>query len=140
MNASTLRKFLLFGLAGGAGFVVDAGIAYLLVDTPLGFYGARAISFLCAVTTTWIINRSVAFRAQRGDHLPIWREFLHYLGAMLLGGVVNIGVSFALYAWFHPSKELSVLCVAAGVAAGMFVNFLLADKLVFKSRVPPQRV
>jgi putative flippase GtrA len=134
MNAATLRKFLLFGLAGGAGFVVDAGIAYLLVDTPLGFYGARVISFLCAVATTWIINRSLAFKAQRGDHLPVWREFLHYLVAMLLGGAVNVGVSFALYAWFHPSRELSVLCVAAGVLAGMFVNFLLADKLVFRSK------
>jgi hypothetical protein len=30
--------------------------------------------------------------------------------------------------------------VAAGVAGGMVVNFLLADKLVFKSRVPPQSV
>lgn len=139
MNA-TIRKFFLFGLAGGAGFVVDAGIAYLLVDTPLGFYGARVISFLVAVTTTWLINRSLAFKAQRSDHLPIWREFLTYLGAMLLGGVVNVGVSFALYAWFHPSKELSILCVAAGVGAGMFVNFLLADKLVFKPRIPPTSV
>ena len=129
----TIRKFLLFGLAGGAGFVVDAGIAYLLVDTPLGFIGARVVSFLCAVATTWLINRSFAFRSQRSDHLPLWREFLHYLAAMLLGGAVNLGVSFALYYWIHPSRELSVLCVAAGVAAGMFVNFLLADKLVFKA-------
>jgi putative flippase GtrA len=131
---ATIRKFVLFGIAGGMGFVVDAGIAYLLVATPLGFYGARVISFLCAVATTWLINRSLAFRAQRADHLPAWREFLHYLGAMLLGGAVNVAVSFALYAWFQPSRELSVLCVAAGVLAGMFVNFLLADKLVFRQK------
>ena len=134
----TVRKFLLFAIAGGAGFVVDAGIAYSLqAYAGLGFYVARAISFVISVGTTWIINRSLAFKAQRADHLPIWREFLHYLGARLLGGSVNIVVAFILYGIFHPSRELSVLCVACGVIAGMFVNFLQADKLVFRLKATP---
>ena len=132
----TIRKFLLFGLAGGAGFVVDTAILYLLKGA-LGLYGARAISFLCAVATTWIINRSFAFKGQSAN-LPVWREFLHYLGAMILGGVVNYAVYAALVATIPLVAEQPVLGVAAGVVAGMFVNFLLADKLVFRQKPTPQ--
>jgi putative flippase GtrA len=106
----------------------------------LGPYGARVISFLVAVVATWLINRSFAFKAQRGEHLPIWREFLHYLGAMILGGAVNYAVYAVLVATIPLFAEYLILAVAGGVAAGMVVNFLLADKLVFKPRVPPQSV
>lgn len=134
----TIRKFLLFGIAGGTGFVVDTAILYLLKGA-LGPYTARVISFLCAVLTTWVVNRTFAFKGQSAD-LPIWREFLHYLGAMILGGIVNYGIYAALVATIPLFAEYLVLAVAGGVAGGMVVNFLLADKLVFKSRVPPQSV
>lgn len=135
----TIRKFMLFSIAGGAGFVVDTAVLYLLKGA-LGPYVARVISFLCAVFTTWLINRSFAFKAQVAAHIPIWREFLNYLGAMILGGAVNYGVFAVLVAFIPLVEAQPVIGVAAGVAAGMFVNFLLADKLVFKSRVPPQSV
>ena len=132
MNAATLRKFVLFGIAGGAGFVVDTAVLYLLKGA-LGLYGARVVSFLCAVFTTWLINRTVAFKGQPAD-VPIWREFLHYLGAMILGGAVNYAVYAALVATVPLVAAQPVLGVAAGVIAGMFVNFLLADKLVFRQK------
>lgn len=131
MNPTT-RKFLLFAIAGGAGFVVDTAVLYLLKGA-LGLYGARAISFVCAVATTWIINRSFAFKGQSAN-LPIWREFLHYLGAMILGGGVNYAVYAALVAMVPLVAEQPVIGVAAGVLAGMFVNFMLADKLVFRQK------
>ncbi len=127
----TARKFLLFAIAGGAGFVVDTAVLYLLKGA-LGLYGARAISFVCAVATTWIINRSFAFKGQSAE-LAIWREFLRYLAAMILGGAVNYAVFAAMVATIPLVAEQPVLGVAAGVVAGMFVNFLLADRLVFKS-------
>lgn len=125
------KKFMLFAIAGGAGFVVDTAILYALKGV-LGPYGARAISFVCAVATTWAINRSFAFKGQSAN-LPVWREFLHYFAAMILGGAVNYGVYAVLVALIPLVASQPVLGVAAGVAAGMFVNFLLADKLVFKA-------
>jgi len=135
----TIRKFLMFAVAGGAGFVVDTAVLYLLKGA-LGPYAARVVSFLFGVLTTWIINRSFAFKAQRTEHLPIWREFLHYLGAMILGGAVNYAIYAVLVATIPLFAEYLVLAVAGGVAGGMIVNFLLADKLVFKSGIPPQSV
>ena len=95
--------------------------------------------FLVGVATTWLINRSLAFRG-RLQGVPIWREFLNYLGAMILGGSVNYAIYAVLVALVPFVAEHLIVGVAAGVAGGMVVNFLLADKLVFKSRVPPQSV
>ena len=53
---------------------------------------------------------------------------------------VLIAIYAALVATIPLVAEHLILGVAAGVAGGMVVNFLLADKLVFKSRVPPQSV
>lgn len=131
-----MRKFLLFGIAGGAGFVVDTAVLYALM-AALGPYAARLVSFLTAVATTWLINRQLAFRAQVGA-MPLWREFLAYLASMLMGGVVN----YAIYAVLVTNMPLvarhPVLGVAAGVAGGMVVNFLLADRLVFRQRNGPE--
>ncbi len=128
----TIRKFLLFAIAGGAGFVVDTAVLYALKGA-LGLYGARAVSFLVAVVTTWLINRTLAFKGQSAD-VPLWREFLHYLGAMILGGAVNYAVYAVVVAVLPLAAQQPVIGVAAGVAAGMFVNFFLADKLVFRSK------
>lgn len=128
----TVRKFLLFAIAGGAGFVVDTAVLYALKG-GLGLYGARVISFLVAVATTWIVNRTLAFKGQQAG-VPIWREFLHYLGAMILGGAVNYAVYALVVAIVPLAAEQPVIGVAAGVVAGMFVNFFLADKLVFRTK------
>lgn len=134
----TIRKFMLFAIAGGAGFVTDTAVLYLLKGA-LGPYAARVVSFLVGVLTTWLINRSLAFKGQLKD-VPIWREFLNYLGAMILGGAVNYAIYAVLVATVAFVADHLIVGVAAGVAGGMMVNFLLADKLVFKSRVPPQSV
>jgi len=127
-----LKKFILFGLAGGAGFVVDTAVLYALKGA-LGLYGARVVSFICAVLTTWLINRVLAFKGQSAG-VPIWREFLTYLGAMILGGLVNYAIYAALVATIPFVAANPVIGIGAGVIGGMFVNFMLADRLVFKQR------
>jgi putative flippase GtrA len=127
-----VKKFILFGLAGGAGFVVDTAVLYALKGA-LGLYGARAVSFVCAVLTTWLINRALAFKGQAAG-VPIWREFLTYLGAMIVGGLVNYAIYAALVATVPLVAQQPVIGVAAGVIGGMLVNFTLAEKLVFRDR------
>lgn len=134
-----VSKFLAFGVAGGGGFVVDAAVLYLLAGT-LGPYGARALSFLAAVFTTWIINRNFAFRMQRAG-TSLWREFAGYLGAMIVGGAANYGVYALLVATVPLVAEHLVLGLVAGTLAGMAINYLLADRLVFRagSKSPSER-
>lgn len=132
MNTKLIRELVLFGLAGGIGFVVDAGVLYLL-KASLGLYFGRVLSFLCAVLTTWVINRHLTFN-QRASGLSLKREFSGYLGLMLGGGVVNY-TSYALLVYFFEFvARQPVWGVAVGSCAGMLVNWLLARFFIFRGR------
>src|SRR5215470_6405001 len=89
-------QMLRFGIVGGIGFLVDAGLLHLMLKLGLGYYGGRLISFLAAATATWILNRSFTFRREtpsaiHSDPLHPMGEWLAYLGLMVIGGVVNYG-------------------------------------------------
>lgn len=132
MKAAASR-ILRFGLAGVVGFVVDAGALAVVIGIMGPFWG-RALSFFCAVIATWLINRSVTF-ADRHSGLPLWREFAHYLVAMLGGGVVNYAV-YALVIWLAGQAGYwPTLAVAAGSLAGMGINLALARFAVFRHAV-----
>ena len=126
----TIREFLLFGVAGVFGFIVDTAVLYLLAE-PLGPFYARAVSFLAAVFATWTINRLFAFR-ERASAMSKRREFIIYLVLMLVGGAANYGV----YSWLVVSYPLVqqhlVIGVAAGSIAGMFINFIVSRYLLFR--------
>lgn len=126
------RELLLFGVAGVIGFLVDSGVLYLL-KASLGLYYGRLVSFVCAVLTTWIINRQLTFN-QRASGLSLAQEFFRYLGLMLGGGVVNY-TSYALLVYFVDFvARQPVWGVAVGSCAGMLVNWLLARFFIFRGR------
>ncbi len=127
--APLLRRLLSFGIAGGIGFVVDAGLLYLLAP-HLGWYAGRVLSFWGAATATWLINRRFTF-TDGARRLPLWQEYLRYLAAMLGGAVVNYAAYVAvLHSLEGPAAPL--IGVAAGSIAGMGVNYLSARYLVFR--------
>lgn len=133
---STLPQFLRFAAAGTVGFVVDAGVLYLTAGV-LGWYGARVLSFLAAVTTTWWLNRSITFRAET-SHQPtqpsgMAMEYLRYLCSMSGGAALNYLLYAATVHWTqHPWSPL--LGVALGSIGGMFANYAAARHLVFRRR------
>lgn len=124
------RQLIGFAIAGGIGFIVDAGLLYLALWAGLGYFAGRLISFPCAVLTTWAINRKMAFRDASGR---TWMaELSRYVLAMLAGGAVNYGI-YSLVVVMAPRTSLTpLLAVAAGVAAGMSINFLSAKFWVFR--------
>lgn len=124
-----MKQFLLFAFAGAIGFVVDAGVL-LWVHPLLGPYAGRLVSFVCAVITTWLINRSLTFR-HRGADKALHREFSLYFLTTLGGGAVNVA-SYALLVYvLDLSAPALPLAVAAGSLAGMLVNFWLSRTYVF---------
>jgi putative flippase GtrA len=86
-----LRELVRFVLIGTAGFIVDAGILYLLKETALGNYGGRGVSFSSAVFFTWVLNRCFTFRRYISG-MVLWSEFTRYFVSMLGGGSVNIAI------------------------------------------------
>jgi putative flippase GtrA len=129
-------RTLVFAFAGTVGFLVDAGVLQLLVSVfGAPVYGARVVSFLTAVTATWLINRRFTFREQEPGP-PRLSEWLRYLGSSLVGGATNYG-AFALAIAGSPYiRAHLIIGVAIGSLAGMVVNYLLYSKFVFKRAKP----
>ena len=124
-----IRQFLRFGLVGTIGFLVDAGTLALLLELGMGLYGGRVLSFLLAMTTTWVLNRRFTFRDSHPERAKQWARFALVAA---LGGAINYGV----YAWMvsHLAQAAAwpTIAVAAGSLAGYLFNFTAARRFVFQ--------
>jgi putative flippase GtrA len=127
-----VKQLAQFALAGTIGFLVDSGVL-LLVYAWAGAYAGRLLSFAAAVLATWLINRTLTFRHQRGGK-PLHREFSLYVLSMLGGGAVNVFTYACLVYFFDLSLTLLPVAVAVGSLAGMLVNFWLSKRFVFTAR------
>lgn len=129
-RTAEVRQFVLFCISGVIGFLVDAGIVqWLVVGLGGDPYLSRMISFLCAMTATWLFNRRYTF-APRGE--PLWREWLRYSVAMLGGFVVNYAIYAGLVYAVPLVRAWPVIGVAAGSLAGLVVNYASSRWWVFR--------
>jgi len=128
----TALQFGKFGAVGVVGLVVDVLVVSLCVRAiDLDVYSSRLVSYLCAATTTWALNRVFTFRDAARD--GVLRQWATFLAANAVGGLVNYGVYSGLVAstaLFHAWPEAAT---AAGSLAGMFFNFAASKKFVFKA-------
>lgn len=125
----TGHTFLRFGLVGTLGFLVDTATVY--ATAPLvGLYGAGLLAYVVAASVTWFANRIWTFRAS--PPAPMHRQWALYLAANSLGFVLNRGTYIVLIATLAVCREHPVLAVAAGAIAGLFANFSLSRRVVFR--------
>lgn len=126
-----LARFL---VVGAAGFAVDmAVLAFLLyglgyVAESGGLVGSRVLSFVAAITTTFLLNARYTFGAS------IRRaKVTHYVLIQLLGALINIGTyTFLVLGPF--SRPL--IAMAIGSAVATVSNFLLVRRFVYQWRRP----
>lgn len=131
-HKDTAQKFGGFFLVGAVGFLVDGGLLWLLLDA-LGPYVARGISFLTAVTVTYVLNRQFVF-ADRTEGLS-WRASLaKYIAANSFGALLNLGIYTALVALAVPIAGQPLIAFAIASALALFVNFALTNFVVFGRR------
>ncbi|MDI3262665.1 MAG: GtrA family protein [Fulvimonas sp.] len=126
------REVTLFAVGGVLGLIVDAGGVQLLVALAgCNPYLARIPSFLVAATVTWWWNRRHTF-AGRTSGRPAYQEWLHWMGLMSFGAVVNYATYAALLTWFQPLHRWPALATAGGSVVAAAVNFATARVLLFK--------
>lgn len=117
--------------------MVDAGVLHLMVtDWNVNLLLARACSFTCAATTTWIINRLITFAAPWRRPRRLAAEWSTYLTASVAGGCINylvFALAVRLSPWLH---QIPTLAVALGTLAGMSFNFLAYSRYVFRPVKP----
>jgi putative flippase GtrA len=124
-----LRQFLQFAVIGAAGFVWDTAVVY--ATAPLiGPYAAGILSFFVVGTINWVANRYWTYRHL--NHDAMHRQLVKFLIANAVGFVLNRGTYMGLIATQPLFLHHLVLAIAAGAGAGMFVNFFLSRRLVFR--------
>ena len=124
-----LAEFLRFGCVGASGVLVDLAAAYGTLWFA-GPYGAGAISYVAAATWTWAVNRLWTWRGRGSGSL--WLEWLRWMGVNTSGLVFNRGLYFLLITVSPYCHDHIYIPIALGAIAGMFANFFLSRKLVFR--------
>jgi putative flippase GtrA len=122
-------QFIRFGTVGLAGLVVDTATVYGLRH-PLGLYGAGLVAYVFAATGNWVLNRIWTFRGLGSG--PAHRQWAMFMVTNLAGFVLNRGTYAILVTFVAAAAAQPVIATAAGSVAGMFVNFSLARRLVFR--------
>lgn len=132
-------EFVRFTTIGFFGLFVDMGALWFALNVlSLNLYGGRIFSFLVAATFTWGCNRLYTFREARGGGLL--GQWLKFLSVNAVGGLVNFAVYVAV---LHQGAimlagrgdllaYLPYVGVAAGSAAGLFLNFAASKRLIFR--------
>ena len=95
--ANTFPRFL---AVGSVGFMVDAGVLWVLMSLGGDPYLSRGLSFAMAVSVTWALNRRWTFRGPRRTALH--REYAAYVMVLdfeawinsRIGGVIKRYVNF----------------------------------------------
>ena len=128
-RVALLQQFLAFGVVGVICFLVDTAFVYALRG-PLGLYAAGVASYFIAATVGWALNRTFTFRG--AGSASMLRQWFTFLVAGLGGLLLNRGVYFLLITVSETCVEYPVIAVAAGSVAGMFVNFAMNRRVVFR--------
>jgi len=130
LGTSILRRLPGFVLVGAIGFLIDAGIlTALMKGLDFGHYGARAISFAIAVTSTWYMNRRWVF--ERNAVRMNSREYTSYLSVQVIGALINLSVFAAVIEFVPGLAKVPVIPLAAGAAVALLFNFSASSRFVF---------
>lgn len=124
-----LSQFLRFGAVGAFGFVVNTAVLYAARGV-LGLYGAEVLAYFIAATANWALNRVWTFRGLSTGALH--RQWALFLATNTLGFALNYGTYATLVTVSALCAAEPVIAVAAGSIAGMFANFTLSRRLVFR--------
>ena len=130
-------SLLRFAVIGAFGMPVDAGVLWLMTHRfGLDPYSGRVISWLSAASFTWIGNRYFTFGATRArGFLATAKEWLRFLAANAVGGLVNVGLYSTLVRFAPPPINNLYVALVLGVLAGLIFNFTLSKTLVFKGPI-----
>ena len=123
-----MRKLVRFGIAGGIGFIIDAGLLALLLHlTPLGPFLARLIAIAVAMTATWSFNRAFTF-GRSGHSLAV--EGFRYGSVGMVTALLNYTLYSVLLISLPVMQPLAAMVLAT--AASMLFSFFGYSRFVFR--------
>ncbi|WP_109993182.1 GtrA family protein [Salinisphaera sp. LB1] len=131
IETRALRRWLSFALAGLTAFGVDMSVLGMLVHgLEMAPLRARLISIPLAASTAWLINRRFTFVS--GDDRARWHQWLRYLAVNTVNVIVNYGCYLGLVSATAIGAAHPLLSVVPGALVGLWGNYLLAGRWVFR--------
>jgi dolichol-phosphate mannosyltransferase len=129
---SKLAEFFKFAITGGMGTATNLVIFFLCADL-LGLYEIPVSigCFVIAVTQNYFINHRWSFKKTTAHTKPSPKQWALFIAASLAGLAVNLVVMRTVLIYWTPSYK--VIAQAAGIAAGLLVNFGFSKHVVFRS-------
>lgn len=123
-------QFFRFGVVGVLGFMWDT-VTVLSMRHLIGLTGAMILAYFVAASMNWLMNRLWTFRGM-GSAGSMLRQWGTFLAANSLGFLLNRGTALTLVYTVPLCNVHPVLALVAGTFAGMFCNFTLSRRLVFR--------
>ena len=125
-----MKRLALFAIAGGGGFLIDAGVLWLMLNfTPAGPFLARAVAIVIAMNFTWFFNRSYTFGASVRS---VTREGMRYGTVGAVTALTNYGLYAGLLFSMPLLQPLAALVFASIGAMGL--SFIGYSRYVFTAR------
>lgn len=132
-----------FGVVGALNTVVDLAVLNLLIfTTGTGRTGAmyalyKSVAFFCAVLNSYLMNRSWTFH--RVETKSSMLEGSQFFFVSVLGAVVNVGSSWYVATYTHPSGGINPrlwpsVAALVGTVFSLGFNFLGYKFWVFAHR------
>jgi putative flippase GtrA len=113
-----------------AAFNALAGSCHCGKPETIVLIAANIISWIFAVTGSYVMNSSITFAAESGRKLR-WRDYLTFVGSGIIGLVANTAaLIFAAEILLLPVW----LAKAVAILASFVVNFSLSHFVVFRVR------
>lgn len=123
---SQLMQFL---VVGGLGVVVNLTLLTVFVHVHVPLQVSVAAAIFVSICSNFILNRRFSFSfARRG---PWLRQFASFLGASMVGAVVNYALTLATLHYL-PLWRLQAASLI-GIAAGTTFNFAASRYLIFRT-------
>jgi len=130
-------QFLMFSISGTIGLLVDLSALYI-ASMFMNLYSARIVSFLAAVFSTWLLNRTFTFKiidliepTNTEQKKSLSYEFFNYLIANFSGGMVNLAV-YSIYVSYNIETTDKYIATCLGSLSGLLLNFALSKFIVFR--------
>ena len=133
-----MRKAVSFGMVGVVNTLFDFGMFWLFAwKLGLPLVGANTLSWIIAVSCSYVMNSMFTFAAESGRRLS-WRSYATFVVSGIAGLIANtatlvIAAKLAPLMLAAPSAQLAA-AKACAVLASFVVNFSLSHFVVFRRR------
>lgn len=117
--------FFRFLLVGGSGFLIDAGLTYLLILFGLAPWSARIPAIALAMVYTWVANRHFTYEVETARTTG---EAVRYALVAAAMALVNYLIYFALIS----NGIWPVAAVTIATACQTIMSFHLYRSIVFR--------